>query len=184
VCPSPGGVATDFNGVSDVAADRVHNELAVSNCNPGSVLVFALTANGNVAPSRKISGAATGLTCASDVAVDTTNDDILVSDEINDTISTFAANSSCSPCLRSAKLPGASSKMPQFSVQVTEGTSRVGPRYGSRVAATLRSRALRVSSHGLKLIPSPKTTRRRPQARIMMRCPTRFALHRENDFPA
>jgi hypothetical protein len=43
VCPSPGGVATDFNGVSGVAADRVHNELAVSNCNPGSVLVFALT---------------------------------------------------------------------------------------------------------------------------------------------
>src|SRR5450755_4320076 len=36
------GAATGFNGVTGVAPDRVHNELAVSNCNPGSVLVFPL----------------------------------------------------------------------------------------------------------------------------------------------
>jgi hypothetical protein len=86
--------STDFNGVSKAAPDPVHNEVAVTNCNPGSVLIFSLAADGDVAPLRTISGAATGLTCAGDVIIDTVNDEILVTDEVHSTLSAFARTAS------------------------------------------------------------------------------------------
>jgi len=54
-----------------IAVDTVNNEMFVANENSLSVTVYARTANGNVAPLRTLSGAATGLNGPSFVAITT-----------------------------------------------------------------------------------------------------------------
>ncbi|MGQ0548671.1 MAG: beta-propeller fold lactonase family protein [Armatimonadota bacterium] len=68
------GGATGLNGPSGVALDGAGN-LYVANFSPfpipsHSVTVYAAGANGNVAPIRTISGAATGLNMPADVVTD------------------------------------------------------------------------------------------------------------------
>ena len=76
------GGATGLSTPRGLAVDTVNNELAVANGGTGgspSITVYALTANGNVAPLRTISGAATGLTVNTvGLAVDTVNNEFFV----------------------------------------------------------------------------------------------------------
>jgi hypothetical protein len=67
------GPATGLCGAEGVAVDTANDELAVAHpndCNT-AVLVFARTANGNVAPIRKIAGVTTGLFIPSFPAITT-----------------------------------------------------------------------------------------------------------------
>jgi hypothetical protein len=54
-----------------LAEDLVNDEVAVANSSGNSVTVYARTANGNVAPLRTLSGAATGLNGPVFVAITT-----------------------------------------------------------------------------------------------------------------
>lgn len=54
------------------------NEIYVSNNNSNSVTVYAINANGNVAPLRVLAGNLTGLGNPSGIAVDLVNDELLV----------------------------------------------------------------------------------------------------------
>ena len=76
-----GPLNTTFNnGPLDVAVDTVNNELVVTNPTPspgGSVLVFARTATGDVAPLRSILGGTT-LFLPRGVAVDPVNNEVVV----------------------------------------------------------------------------------------------------------
>ena len=59
-----------------VFVDTVHNELFVANSGASSILVFNRTANGDVAPIRKIQGPATGLKKPVGLFVDIKNDEL------------------------------------------------------------------------------------------------------------
>lgn len=59
-------------------ASRAQGEIYVSNSNSNSVTVYALMAQGNVAPLRVISGNATGLSSPSGIAVDLVNAELFV----------------------------------------------------------------------------------------------------------
>lgn len=67
------GASTGICGPFGMAVDAVNNELAVANSNScgNSVVVFARTANGNVAPLRTVAGAATGISVPASVAITT-----------------------------------------------------------------------------------------------------------------
>ncbi len=72
----------DFEAV-DLALDTVNDQVFVSSRDSGSldaVLVFPRLATGQVAPMRKIQGAATTLTSPYGIAVDTVHDEVLVVD--------------------------------------------------------------------------------------------------------
>jgi hypothetical protein len=61
-----------LNNPNGLALDTVNNELAVTNFFiPGFVTVYSRTANGNVAPLRTLSGAATGLAGPTFLAITT-----------------------------------------------------------------------------------------------------------------
>lgn len=74
------GPLTGLQGAGrGVVVDRVNNELFVVNHSfPAAVLVFALTANGNVAPLRTISGSITGLSEPTGLALDAVNDELAI----------------------------------------------------------------------------------------------------------
>jgi len=89
------GSNTGFdNGPIGVTVDTVHNELAVTNPMYGaflapSVLVFARSDNGNVAPMRAIVGAATGLAGANGLVVDSVNNELLVANSLNNSVTIY-----------------------------------------------------------------------------------------------
>jgi hypothetical protein len=86
--------------VIGLAVDTVNNEFFVTNGIPtNSVVVFARTANGNVAPLRTISGAATGLNHPYSVAVDTVNNEVAVTNAVGNTVTVYArtANGNVAP---------------------------------------------------------------------------------------
>jgi hypothetical protein len=75
------GAATLIDEPSGVAVDLVHDELVVSNFDDGedgSVTVYPRTATGNIAPLRRIAGAATGLKWAVQAAVDPVSNEIFI----------------------------------------------------------------------------------------------------------
>ena len=76
------GAATGLALPIGVAVDTVNNELVVVNSINGSggnsVTVYSRTADGDVAPLRKISGAATGLCGPAGLAVDLVNNELAV----------------------------------------------------------------------------------------------------------
>ena len=59
-----------------VFVDTAHNELFVANSGNNSILVFSRTANGDVAPIRKIEGPATRLKKPVGLFVDVKNDEV------------------------------------------------------------------------------------------------------------
>jgi hypothetical protein len=84
-----------------LAVDTVNNEFFVTiGASSGpSVLVFSRTANGNVAPLRTISGAATGLVVPYGVAVDTVNNEVAVANLSGSSVTVYArtANGNVAP---------------------------------------------------------------------------------------
>jgi 6-phosphogluconolactonase (cycloisomerase 2 family) len=74
------------------------DELFVANGN-NSVTVYARTANGNVAPLRTLSGAATGLNGVADLAVDTVNNELVVLNQFAPSVTVYAltANGNVAP---------------------------------------------------------------------------------------
>lgn len=80
-----GGELTEIETEAvDLALDTVNDQIIVSSRDTDgsldAVLVFPRTATGNVAPTRKIQGAATTLTSPYGIAVDTVHDELLVID--------------------------------------------------------------------------------------------------------
>src|SRR5690349_10364966 len=65
-------------------------ELFVTNQNANSVTVYARTANGDVAPLRTISGAATGLNLPEGLAVDSVNNELVVANVGGNSITVYA----------------------------------------------------------------------------------------------
>src|SRR6266699_2212232 len=63
--------------------DPENDELAVANNGDSSVLVFARTANGNVAPRRVLSGPKTGINRPMGVAIDPVNNELWVSNFVD-----------------------------------------------------------------------------------------------------
>jgi DNA-binding beta-propeller fold protein YncE len=74
------GAATGINSPEGIAVDSVNNEIFVANDFPanGTINVYGLTANGNVAPIRTIAGSATGMDTPRGLAVDTVNNELFV----------------------------------------------------------------------------------------------------------
>jgi hypothetical protein len=84
-----GGSSTLLDYPQGVAVDTVHDELVVvSRSNYGtstnaSVATFHRTDSGDVAPTRRIAGAATGLNYTHGVVIDLANDELLVANAAN-----------------------------------------------------------------------------------------------------
>jgi 6-phosphogluconolactonase (cycloisomerase 2 family) len=76
------GTTTLLTSPQYLAIDTAKDRLYIANQGAGSVLVFegASTKNGNVAPSRSISGTSTGLAAPVDVGLDTSRDLLYVAD--------------------------------------------------------------------------------------------------------
>src|ERR1700682_1923970 len=95
------GAATGLNSPEGLAVDAVNNELFVANDFPanGTVTVYALTANGNVAPLRTIAGAGTGMDTPRGLAVDTVNNEVVVVQVSTPAITVYArtANGNVAP---------------------------------------------------------------------------------------
>ncbi len=79
VAPLPNGSLLGSNTALSspvaLAADTVHNEIAVANFASGTVTVFTLTESGNMAPARTLSGVSKAFAVAIDA---TTNDELYV----------------------------------------------------------------------------------------------------------
>lgn len=130
------GAATSLSFPEGLALDTVNNELIVVNgsnsASGNSVTVYARTANGNVAPLRKISGAATGICGPFGAAVDTVNNEIAVANtnSCGNSVVVFnrTANGNVAP-LRT--LAGASSGIstPSFVAITTGAAPPVAPSF-------------------------------------------------------
>jgi len=81
------GAATGLQNPRGLAVDTVNNQILVVNVDgngtdgpphPPTITVYSRTANGNIAPVRTISGAATALQSPIGLAVDTGNNEVLV----------------------------------------------------------------------------------------------------------
>jgi DNA-binding beta-propeller fold protein YncE len=91
------GGATGLELPYGVFVDTVNNELVVANraaINGGSITVFARTAGGNAAPIRTLSGAAVGFNGPIGVVVDTVNNELIVTSEINNSVRVFSRTAS------------------------------------------------------------------------------------------
>jgi 6-phosphogluconolactonase (cycloisomerase 2 family) len=86
------GAATTLNGPYSVWYDAGSDSLYVPNCGNDSVLVFndASTINGNVVPSRIISGAGTTLSCPITLWYDATSDQLYVSNYNGPSVTVFS----------------------------------------------------------------------------------------------
>ena len=86
------GAATTLNAPYSVLYDAGSDSLYVPDCVTNSVLIFnsASTINGNVAPSRSISGASTTLACPLTVWYDATSDQLYVSNYDGQSVSVFS----------------------------------------------------------------------------------------------
>ncbi len=78
-----------------LAVDTVNNEILVANIS--SITVYSLTASGNDAPLRTISGADTGLAQPIGLAVDTVNNEILVANVNSITVYSRTRETATSP---------------------------------------------------------------------------------------
>lgn len=76
------GSSTQLTSPQYLTVDVTNDRLYVANFGAGSVLIFegASTKNGNVAPSRSISGSNTGLVSPADVQLDSARDLLYVAD--------------------------------------------------------------------------------------------------------
>ena len=74
--------------------DIANNEIVVANLWGDFITVYSRTANGDVAPVRKISGADTGLLDPGGIAVNTVNDEIAVANWSNNSITVYSRTSS------------------------------------------------------------------------------------------
>ena len=81
------GAATGLDEPFSLVVDTVHDELLVANSarmdGNSSVTVYSRTANGDTAPLRTLSGAATGLSVPFGLAVDTVNNELVVGNWTN-----------------------------------------------------------------------------------------------------
>jgi fibronectin type 3 domain-containing protein/6-phosphogluconolactonase (cycloisomerase 2 family) len=97
-----------------IAVDATNGELVVvsATATASEILVFTRNASGTAAPIRKISGAATQLSGASDVVVDTARNELLVTNATGASITVFArtANGDVAPLRR---ITGASTLLSQ-----------------------------------------------------------------------
>jgi DNA-binding beta-propeller fold protein YncE len=95
------GAATGINSPEGIAVDSVNSEIFVANDFPanGTINVYGLTANGNVAPIRTIAGAATGMATPRGVAVDPVNNELFVVQVSTPAIAVYArtANGNVAP---------------------------------------------------------------------------------------
>ena len=109
------GPATKLWIPMDLAVDEVNREVVVAEYGTqlpgGSISTFPLSANGNVAPLRSISGPATNLYLPTGVAVDAKNDELVVAHK-DGTVLTFArlANGSVFP-IRTLRVSGLARKL-------------------------------------------------------------------------
>lgn len=76
------GAATTIHGAGFMTLDTAHDSLYIANTQDLSIIIYdgVSTKNGNVAPSRIIAGAATGLTFPSDVSLDKVRNLLYVAD--------------------------------------------------------------------------------------------------------
>ncbi len=79
------GGNTEINAPVGVAVDRVRGEIYVANAGSNAICVHALSSDGNVAPLRRIAGAATGLSIhgfldsyPTHIAVDAANGEVFI----------------------------------------------------------------------------------------------------------
>ena len=92
------GAATLLFGPEGIWLDKASNRLYVANLGANSIEIFenAGTANGNIAPSRTISGASTGLSGPSGIWYDSASDTLYVTNQTANSIEAFADVSSLS----------------------------------------------------------------------------------------
>lgn len=86
-----GGDQTGIAGPNGIVVDLVHDELYIVNYRPdygGSITVFPRTASGNVAPQRVIQGPNTTFSRPQELAVDLTNNELIVANSAFSTSST------------------------------------------------------------------------------------------------
>lgn len=80
------GPSTGLLDTQGIAVDPVHDEIIIANAGdpeagiPASILVFPRTANGDVAPIRKITGPNTGILRPRQLQLDLANDEIVLAD--------------------------------------------------------------------------------------------------------
>ena len=95
------GAATGLNSPEGLTVDTVNNEIFVANDFPanGTVNVYGLTAVGNVAPLRTISGATTAMDTPRGIVVDTVNNELIVVQVSTPAITVYArtANGNVAP---------------------------------------------------------------------------------------
>jgi hypothetical protein len=79
------GSATTIHGATFMTLDTAHDSLYIADTQDLSIIIYdaVSTKNGNVAPSRTIAGAATGLTFPSDVSVDKVRNLLYVADSFD-----------------------------------------------------------------------------------------------------
>ena len=90
------GAATGLNSPEGVAVDPLNNELFVANDFPanGTINVYALAANGNIAPLRTISGLGTGMDTPRGVAIDFVNNELVVAQVSTPAITVYGRTAS------------------------------------------------------------------------------------------
>ena len=86
------GGSTLIFGPESIWLDKASDRLYVANVGAASIGIFdnASTANGNIAPSRTIVGASTGLTRPSGMWYDSASDTLYVSDQTGNSVVVFA----------------------------------------------------------------------------------------------
>jgi hypothetical protein len=79
------GAATTIHGAGFMTLDTAHDSLYIANTQDLSIIIYdgVSTKNGNVAPSRIIAGAATGLTFPTDVSLDKVRNLLYVADSFD-----------------------------------------------------------------------------------------------------
>ena len=79
------GSATTINGATFMTLDAAHDSLYIADTQDLSIIIYdgVSTKNGNVAPSRTIAGAATGLTFPTDVSLDKVRNLLYVADSFD-----------------------------------------------------------------------------------------------------
>jgi hypothetical protein len=98
------GPATGLLNPAGLAVDTVNREIVVANTsfitdpeNPSSLTVYRRTASGDVAPKRTISGVDTKLAQPIGLAVETVNDEVLVTNERSITVYSRTAEGNVAP---------------------------------------------------------------------------------------
>ena len=86
------GAATLLSGPEGIWLDKASDRLYVANLGSSSIEIYenAGTANGNIAPSRTISGASTGLSNPSGIWYDSASDTLYVTNQSANSIEAFA----------------------------------------------------------------------------------------------